>query len=316
MTDPRIAKIVALLRTRGDLWPYPKGSSLRRRKAGFVGKLKLDCETCGATGKLKNGRDCAHCKGQGFTKVDPYDEPIKGSSPSRVEHGDPKCMNCDGRGVLPNLKRCIWCRGSGRITRPTPLDLDTERAAGPVDELDSIIEALMRRLERGDWPALDFALERLETHDPLSHRLIRLCYLTAPKDTVFGSVLRPKDLDDHDLMRLCLGLLFLAELMPETIRTPAYAMAYSRRVAAESDEQGKGRHANPYTQGERDRKIRELRESDPDRWSYTKLAEKFGITRRRIQQIVDDKHMLPTPKFEDDLRVTEGTGAELDEEAA
>lgn len=286
MTDPRIAKIVALLRTRGDLWPYPKGSSLRRRKAGFVGKLKLDCETCGSTGKLKNGRDCAHCKGQGFTKVDPYDEPIKGSIPSRVEHGDPKCMNCDGRGVLPNLKRCIWCRGSGRITRPTPLDLDTERGSGPVDEVDEILDALMRRTERGDWPQLDFALERLEVHDPRGYRLIELCYLTEPEDTVFGVVLRVADLDDQDLIRLCLGLLYLSELMPETIKAPAYAMAYARR---KGDQRGKGRHANPHAQGERDREIQKLRDRDPDRWSYTKLAEKFGLTRRRIQQIVGDK---------------------------
>ena len=49
----------------------------------------------------------------------------------------------------------------------------------------------------------------------------------------------------------------------------------------------------PWHRAERDRLVRELRESDPQRWTYVALADAVGISKELVYVIITGKRAAP-----------------------
>lgn len=258
----RRAQLIVLLQTRDDHLPLPvrRDGSVHRGFAHRVphretcadcfGEMpgRVGCETCGSRGYLESMRD-----------RDPY----------AIDKTQPYGIRPDRHEAARQLDR--------------ELDRIGRQLEQPKSELDALAEAnrhpygweLARaaKWRQFDYAALDVALELLRQADEAAYHLVHAVYVYGWQDastTVEAVVER--------------GLRFLDERMPDPIRSPV-SVAASAADVKESLWRGRSElHADRREQ----RRLRVVKASVEWGWSTDQIATHEALSRRRVQQILDE----------------------------
>ena len=286
MTE-RGKRVYALLRSINSWLPGPatwrQNPLCQREDSGEAPSMSVDCQTCAGKGMIGKGvkRRCARCRGRGTRVVDAYTEREVGSEDGGLiqRRRDARCDGCGGDGVHRNGRRCHRCSGRGTISVAEARGRDSElerlcaneriRAGleGVAFSESASFERRSRLYEQGSYDHADQALSELGLEAP----------------SRYSALLRHVIYDDGASLSPALErqiaetVEWLAKRMPDPIRVPRWALIPERC------EKGKGRWANGQAQGVRNDQIRKL--ADEGR-SPTWLADEFGLSRQRVQQII------------------------------
>lgn len=265
-----------LLETLLDYLPSPRTSS---------GTLASSSSTGAAPSGIVR---CGRCSGSGRVvgfDLDARPCPACTTGSSRKSHDCQPCLLCDGTGQHRTRRK-----GEATIdpyTRQLVNDeetlYDTALRASSLRE----IEAQLERMERGPesdeygWERDKRTYNRAGSYRNAEEVLgwLRLHY--PRRHALVWSVLvcsEPVELGPAAMLELDVTLEHLASLMPDPIRVPWWL-----EEGARPSSPGRGRWANGAAQLGRDESIRV--EAGRGR-SVPQLAQRFGLSKRRVQQIL------------------------------
>lgn len=219
--------------------------------------------------------------------------PDSGEAPSTTR----ECRPCAGKGVYgPHRRKCYRCHGAGTITVDEYTGREMSTVKGHLrlmtsNELDTQLThlATLEAIRQGS-EAIDAgtalmdrraAHRRSGSYDDLEVQLLRL---SLEKPAAYGFVLlfliydSPAIRTDRVQRVLDAACELLAQLMPKPIRVPAWA-------TTDTNTPGRGRWANGHTQGQRNQEVRRLRDTG---LSLTKIGQRVGLTKQRVQQILKE----------------------------
>lgn len=247
---PDAKLVLQLLRHLNDWVPDPN-PSLRRPVTGEMPTERADCNRCGGRGwfgrpgKLK--RACAYCEGRGYRLVDPY---------TRAE-------------ALKRPAKSLGCMDDLR------LDSELRKLAGlqairegleAVDRATTVHERAERQAHTGSYAELHALISLLRYQAPTWYKLT--IWVANHTPVVWTDEMRAivEDVCDD-----------LARRMSKPIRVPLWARD------PEPQEPGKGRHANGYAQGERNKRIRAM---SAEGFSCSRIGREFGLSKMQVSRIL------------------------------
>lgn len=285
MTTPlaeRIRLTILLLQSLHDYFPHPETSTgkLSRRSTlpGIAPSRKQPCTTCQGQGTLKTNHTCQHCQGRGWHHIDDYtNQPVETEDTGPINHTHRiQCDSCGGGGRHGNGHLCQHCTGRGTITANPPLRLIPD--TGPTDSIDYMLNALTRtlrlRTEHQTYRDLHNALNTLEEHDTGAHTLVLQAFVTNDRPH--------RTLRTDEMTRCWLGLVYLADQMPERIVVPSEVLAAEeRRLALTKAQRGPG--ASRRALAERNDQVR--------RWhaegrQVTWIAAELSVSRQTVHAVL------------------------------
>lgn len=291
MTADRETLVVRLLTTIADWEPSPPAATPRGAQPGEVGVLKIPCEPCEGTGRLRGRSLCRTCKGRGTVAHDPQ------TGQQAPEARDPhdfeldqrdlalsvrwRRVRCDRCGGMPSRERgCDRCAGSGRVDVPdtrredaamrrTQRDWLNPGTASPDWWLPAALERKQALFRTGSYPELERLLDQLEYRYPVAHRLV---------DRVYVHPLDRLQLTARAQARVGAVVVWLADRMPTTIRVPDRDERAWKRALQHG-------HLPQHTAA-RQARDQEIRARVMAGQPVGEVAASFGLSRQWVHQLV------------------------------
>lgn len=300
MTD-RVEQTYALLRSYADWEPSITtwtGSLVRSSGAqGETAGRREECPHCGGTGRAGRG-SCRFCKGSGSQWVDPQ----TGRAVTAPADGHTFTVRDYEQGVYRRRVRCDRCGGTGcphcastgtvEVIDTRPADRSLRRleqqwpqlrAPGDPDQapgwwLSAALDRKQAQWARGSYPELERLLRALDVAHPVRFRLLDR-HLIHPSDGVIATGRMLVTVDEI--------VVDLAERMPRPVRVPEEATRWGELGQASM---WRGRlHRHRQLREQRDTQIRAAVVGGT---SVSQAASTFGLSARRVRQIVNGSTAL------------------------
>lgn len=246
----RIRGIVELYNHMLDFYPSSAFGTVStiKQERGVVGTKKVECPHCDGSGKTKRGKTtlvCKRCNGAGHWKIDAY------------------------------TSEEVATTGTLHPRGMTIAELDSAIAGLSGDRGDTLLDALDRnirsRTSKPYYEQLAEATMALGDVDPFAHGLIAACLVL--------EWWRPVDLPHMAQVRLCRGLVFVEQRLPQDWRPPKWALEWRETRAAVN--QTAARKFQP-------KHIRndQIRARYAELKSERKVALEFGMSKTQVRRII------------------------------
>lgn len=252
---------------------------------GLAVSRHVPCETCGSRGRMTGSKPCAACPPQ-----------FRETNKAAKHGGCTPCLVCDGTG---------WRRARKKELEDNPWDsyagvpLATPEAAAPKKRWEEM-QDLERRLahtrrllalwegldtvEEG-WEEVRKAMWRSGSYKELTVAMHKQAQITPRRVSVFWHVIvldEPVTVSTTIGVELVRTVQMLADRMPKPIKVPRHLL---ERDAVRRDSLWRGR-TKRHEQQRADRDARIRFERDVLGWSPLKIANRHGLTKRRVNQIL------------------------------